>query len=95
MSGAISPLPNTPSWRGAQKKSTRTTLLYLYVERIEKMRNAYKILVGKHDGKRPLGRHTHEWGIILEWILGKYGGRVWTGCMWLRIGTTVMNLGVV
>jgi hypothetical protein len=26
--------------------------------------------------------------IILEWILGKYGEKVWTKCMWLRIGTS-------
>jgi hypothetical protein len=26
--------------------------------------------------------------IILEWILGEYGGKVWTGCIWLRIGTS-------
>jgi len=25
--------------------------------------------------------------IILEWILGKWGGKVWTGFVWLRIGT--------
>jgi hypothetical protein len=25
------------------------------------MRNAYKILVGKPEGKRPLGRHRHRW----------------------------------
>jgi len=25
--------------------------------------------------------------IILEWILGKYGGDVWTGFIWLRIVT--------
>jgi hypothetical protein len=24
---------------------------------------------------------------ILEWIIGKYGEEVWTGFMWLRIGT--------
>jgi hypothetical protein len=23
---------------------------------------------------------------ILEWILGKWGGKVWTECIWLRIG---------
>jgi hypothetical protein len=28
----------------------------LQVIRMEKMRNAYKILVGKHEGKGPLGR---------------------------------------
>jgi hypothetical protein len=26
--------------------------------------------------------------IILEWILGKWGGRRWTGCIWLRMGTS-------
>jgi len=25
--------------------------------------------------------------IKLEWNLWKQGGRVWTGCIWLRIGT--------
>jgi hypothetical protein len=26
--------------------------------------------------------------IILEWILRMQGGKKWTGCMWLRIGTS-------
>jgi hypothetical protein len=26
-----------------------------------KKRNAYIILVGKPEGKRPLGRHVHRW----------------------------------
>jgi len=25
--------------------------------------------------------------IILEWILGSWGGKMWTGFVWLRIGT--------
>jgi hypothetical protein len=25
--------------------------------------------------------------IILEWILRKHGGKLWTGFIWLRIGT--------
>jgi hypothetical protein len=29
--------------------------------------NAYRILVGKTEGKRPLGRPRREW-IILKWI---------------------------
>jgi hypothetical protein len=29
-----------------------------------------------------------EGKIILERILGKYGGKVWTGCIWLRIGNS-------
>jgi hypothetical protein len=41
------------------------------------MRNAYKILVGKPEGKRPRGRHRRNIKIlyikikILKWILGK------------------------
>jgi len=30
MRGAIPPLPNTPSWRGAQEKSTGTTLPFTF-----------------------------------------------------------------
>jgi hypothetical protein len=41
------------------------------------MKNAYKFLVGKPEGNRPLGRPGVE-GIILKRILGKYGGNVWT-----------------
>jgi hypothetical protein len=40
------------------------------------MRNVYKILIEKPDGKRPLTRPRR---IILKWILGKYGLRVWVG----------------
>jgi hypothetical protein len=26
--------------------------------------------------------------IILEWIFGKYGEKLWIGCIWLGIGTS-------
>jgi hypothetical protein len=36
--------------------------------------------------------HSEDLGtdgmIIFKWILGKYGGKVWTGCIWLRLGTS-------
>jgi hypothetical protein len=32
-----------------------------HVARIGGKRNAYRILVGKPDGKRPLGRPRHRW----------------------------------
>jgi hypothetical protein len=36
--------------------------------------------------------HTEDLGvdgkIILKRILGKQGGKLWTGCIWLRIGTS-------
>jgi hypothetical protein len=34
------------------------------------VRNAYKILARKPEGKRPLGRPSVD-GRILDWILGK------------------------
>jgi hypothetical protein len=48
---------------------------------MEEMRNAHNILGGKPEGKRPLGRHRHP-----GWILEKRG-KVWSGCIWIRIGT--------
>jgi hypothetical protein len=59
-----------------------------HVARMGEMRNAYKILVRKPEAKRALGEDLDlDGSIILKWILGKYGWRVWTGFIWLRIGT--------
>jgi hypothetical protein len=35
------------------------------------MRNAYRIVVGKPEGKRRLGRPRRRWKDNIEWILGK------------------------
>jgi hypothetical protein len=51
-------------------------------------RNEYRIWVGKPEGRRPLGRHRRRCKIILEWILGTWGGKLWTGCNWFRIETS-------
>jgi hypothetical protein len=37
------------------------------------MRNAYKILARKPEGKTSLGMPRHRWWIILEWILNRVG----------------------
>jgi hypothetical protein len=50
--------------------------------------NVYKILVGIPEGKRRLGRCKHRWKIILEWNLGNWNGKFWTGFIWLRTGTS-------
>ena len=57
------------------------------MERVEEGRGVHKVLVGKPEGKRPLGRPRRRWGIILRWILRKWEGVVGTGWSWLRIGT--------
>jgi hypothetical protein len=51
-------------------------------------RNAYRILEGKTDGKRPLGKPRHRQVKILKWILEIWDGMVWIGLIWLRIGTS-------
>jgi hypothetical protein len=51
---------------------------------MEEMRDAYNILVGKLKG-----RDHSDLGVdgrtMLEWMLLRYGGKVWIGCIWLRI----------
>jgi hypothetical protein len=46
-------------------------------------RNTYRILVGTPEGKRPLGRPKRRWVDSIE-----MDGRVWTGSIWIRIGTS-------
>jgi hypothetical protein len=48
------------------------------------MKNEYKILVGRPEGKRLLGRPGHRWE-CLKWISEEYGVWMWTGFIWLRI----------
>jgi hypothetical protein len=51
-------------------------------------RGAYRALVGKPEGRRPLGRDPVVDGrIILKWTCERLDGGAWTGLMWLRIGT--------
>jgi hypothetical protein len=52
-------------------------------------RNLYKVLVGKPEGRRPLGRPRRRWknGIRLDPEEIVFG--VWSGFTWIRIGTVV------
>ena len=50
-------------------------------------RGVYRVLVGKPEEKRPLGRPRRRWEDILRWIFRKGEGVVGTGWSWLRIGT--------
>ena len=47
----------------------------------------YRVLVGKPEGKRPLGRPKRRWGIILGWISRRWDVGIWTGLDWPRIET--------
>jgi hypothetical protein len=46
------------------------------------------ILVGKPEGKRPLGRPRRRWVDNIKIDLGEIGWMVGTGSKWLRIGTS-------
>jgi hypothetical protein len=50
-------------------------------------RNAYGLLVGKPEGKRPLGRPRCRWVDNIRMDLGEVGWGMWTGLVWLKIGT--------
>jgi hypothetical protein len=49
-------------------------------------RNAYKLLVGKPEGRRPLGRPRRRWLDNIRMNLAEVG---WGDVDWLRIGTGV------
>jgi hypothetical protein len=52
-----------------------------------KERGVYRVLVGKPEGKRPLGRPRCRWKDNIRMDLQKWDVGVWTGLGWLRIKT--------
>jgi hypothetical protein len=48
-------------------------------------RNAYGILVGKPEGKRPLGRPRRRWVDNIKIDVREMG---WIGLIWLKIETS-------
>jgi hypothetical protein len=72
-----------------------------HVARMGEMRNAYRILVGKPEGKRPLERPRRRWVDNIKMNLREIG---WHGMDWIDLAqdrdqwralvNTVMNLRV-
>ena len=52
-----------------------------------KYRGAYRVMVGKPEGKRPLGRPRHRWLDNIRMDLQSWDVCMWTGLGWRRIGT--------
>jgi hypothetical protein len=50
-------------------------------------RDILRVLVGKLEGKRPLGRPRHRWEDNIKIDLQEVGCGVWTASSWLRRGT--------
>jgi hypothetical protein len=75
--------------------------IYIYISQIGETRNAYTILVGKPEGKRPPGRPRRKWMDNIEIDLREIG---WDGIDWIDLAqnrdqwralvNTVMNLRV-
>jgi hypothetical protein len=64
-------------------------------------RNAYMNLVGKPEGKRPIGRHTRRWedNITIDLREIGWGGVDWVHLaqdrdQWRALVNTVMNLRI-
>jgi hypothetical protein len=47
----------------------------------------YRVLVGKPEGKRPLGKPRRRWEDNIRMDIQEVGCGVWTGLGWLRIET--------
>ena len=50
-------------------------------------RGAYRFLVWKYEGRRPLGRPRRRWENNIKIDLQEVGWGAWTGFIWLRVGT--------
>jgi hypothetical protein len=57
-----------------------------HVARMGERRGVYRFLVGKPDGKRPLGRPRRRWQDNTKKDLQEVDLGVWTGSSWLTIG---------
>jgi hypothetical protein len=72
-----------------------------HVARTGEKRNAYRLLVGQPEGKRPLGRQRRRWVVNIRMDLGEVGwGDVdWIGLAhnrnrWRAVVNSVLNLRV-
>ena len=50
-------------------------------------RGVYRVLMGKPEGKRSLGRPRHRWEDNIKMGLQQLEWGAWTGVIWLRIWT--------
>ena len=96
--------------RGAKVRNSNNVIFYVYgrmrwaghVARMGEERGSYKVLVGKPEGKRPLGRPRRRWVDNIRIDLQEVGcGHVdWIGLAqdrdgWGKLVNAVMNLRVL
>jgi hypothetical protein len=54
---------------------------------MEEGRGVYRVLVGKPEGKKPVGRRRRRGGLISSRIFRKWDMGVWAELSWLRVET--------
>jgi hypothetical protein len=59
----------------------------IHVARIGERRGVYRLVVGKSEIKKPLGRPSRAWEDNIRKDLQDVGGGAWTGWVCLRTGT--------
>jgi hypothetical protein len=72
-----------------------------HVARMGEKRNAYRLLVGKPEGKRPLGRSRHRWldNVRMDLVEVGWGDVDWIGLAqdrdrWRALVNLVLNLRI-
>jgi hypothetical protein len=58
-----------------------------HVAHMGERRGAYRVLVGKPEGTRLLGRPRHRWKYNIKMDMREVGRGTWTASIWLRIVT--------
>jgi hypothetical protein len=57
------------------------------VARTGEVRNVYRVLMGRPEGKRPPGRTRRRWVDGIKTDLREIGWGGWSGFSWFRIGS--------
>jgi hypothetical protein len=97
----VSPVPYTEIQQVNCLIKSRRMRWAGHVARMGEGRDVYRVLVGKPEGKRPLGRPRHRWEDNIKMDLGeiRLDGANWihlaqNRVQWLNFVNTIMNLQV-
>ena len=63
-----------------------------HVAHMGEERGVYRVLMGKPEGRRPLGRPRHRWVGNIRMIFRRWDVGMWTGLGWPRIETGGVHL---
>ena len=78
----LNDLNSSPNnFRAIKSRRTRWAGLVAYM----KKRDVYRILVGRLEGRRALGRSSRRWENNIKKYLQEGDEEAWTGLPWLRI----------